>query len=320
MILHLYQHYECATIDEEDLLTIAAKEVAYKLQPVVADTSTSSDPIIPEAPPSSPGSPPPSFRRPNSPPPPPPHHHPEAAGPSRTQPDTPWRNVDLSAWDFLETPFKRIYDDMADLQTQYYRLEHFTRGANQALDDCGPGNILREMAKRADRKDLNQAKKDLEQVKTEDAHLNAQVVAMAQDLSQKSEEIRKYHAEQAVVFNRIRELVGHPGEIVNKARLYDQLVGSGEPVSARQTIPILVKYSRMMNNMFADIQKVVLPSGTPRTALYQDPLGSPTGTVYEAVGEVAVVQNPPTAVDPSQQGDGSRPRSSGKTPERTLSS
>ena len=71
-----------------------------------------------------------------------------------------------------------------------------------------------------------------------------------------------------MVFTRIRELIGHPGEIVNKARLYDQLVESGEPVFAWQTIPILVKYSRMMNNLFAEIQKVVLPGGTPRRVLY----------------------------------------------------
>ena len=76
----------------------------------------------------------------------------------------------------------------------------------------------------------------------------------------------------------------------------------------------------MMNNMFVDIQKVVPPSGTPRRVLYQGPPGSPTGTLYEAMGEVAVVQNPPTAVEPSQQGDGSRPGSSGKAPERTRSS
>ena len=88
-IMHLYQHYECATIDEENLLTIATEELAYKLHPMVANTSTSNGPIILEAPPSSPGSPPPSFQRPNSPLPPPPHHHPEAVGPSRTQPSTP---------------------------------------------------------------------------------------------------------------------------------------------------------------------------------------------------------------------------------------
>ena len=98
---------------------------------------------------------------------------------------------------------------------------------------------------------------------------------MAQELSQKSEEIRKYHAEQAVVFRRIRELVGQPAEIANKARLYDQLVGSGDPVTAQQTIPILVKYSQLMNNLFEDIQRVVPPDGTPRRVLYQGPPGSP---------------------------------------------
>ena len=44
---------------------------------------------------------------------------------------------------------------------------------------------------------------------------------MNRELAQKSEEIRKYHAEQVVVLSRVRELVGHPGEIVNKAHLYD---------------------------------------------------------------------------------------------------
>jgi hypothetical protein len=142
---------------------------------------------------------------------------------------------------------------------------------------------------------------------------------MAKELGQKNEEIWKYHAEQTVVFNQIRELVGHPGEVVNKARLYDQLVESGDPTSARQTIPILVKYSRMMNNLFAEIQKVIPPGGTPRRVLYLGPPGSPTGNFYE-VGEVALVQNPPTAAKPSQQGGDSRPGSSGNDLERTRSS
>ena len=178
---------------------------------------------------------------------------------------------------------------MADLQTQYYRLKHITRGANQALDNCGPGNILQELTKRADWKELDQMKKEIDKVKTENAHLNAQVAAMAQELSHKSKEIRKYHAEPTLVFSRIQELVGHPGETVNKALMYDQLMESGELAFARQTIPILMKYSRMMNNLFADIQKMVPPNGTPWRVLYQGPPGSPTETLYEVVGEVAFV-------------------------------
>jgi hypothetical protein len=316
-LLHLYRRYDCITADEEDMLVIAAEEVAYKVLPVVADSSTSNDPIISEAPPSSPGSPPPmrvssaasSSRRPVSPPPPPQQPQPEA-GPSQT---SLWRNVDLSSWDFLENPFKIVHDELDELQTQYHRLEHITKGASVTLGGCGPKNILRKIAKRTNRKEMDQ-------VKTDNAHLHAQMASMAEKLGQKSEEIRKYHAEQTVVFARIWELIGHSGKIVNKARLYDQLVESGEPVSARQTISILVKYSRMMNNLFAEIQKVVPPCETLRRVLYQGPPGSPTGTLYEEVGKVALVQNPPMTTEPSQQGGGSGPGSSGKDPESTRSS
>ena len=57
-ILHLYKHYDCIKPEEEDRLTIAMEEVTYKVRPTAPDSSTSSDPIIPDAPPSSPGSPP----------------------------------------------------------------------------------------------------------------------------------------------------------------------------------------------------------------------------------------------------------------------
>ena len=55
-ILHLYKHYDCIKLEEEDLLTIVIEEVTYKVRPTAADFSTSSDPIIPDAPPYSPGS------------------------------------------------------------------------------------------------------------------------------------------------------------------------------------------------------------------------------------------------------------------------
>ena len=217
----------------------------------------------------------------------------------------------MSKWEFPKNPFQRVLADLADLQTQYYRLEHITREANQALNDCGPGNILQELTKRADRKELDHAKRELDQVKTENAHLNAQVSSITQELSRKSEEIRKYHAEQAVVFQRIRELIGQPAEAVTKARLYDHIIESGDPIDARKTIPILVKYSRLMNGLFEDDQKLLPPGKTPRRVPYQAPPGSPSGTLYKAVGEVTVVHNPPTGVEPEA---GSRPKSIGKAP------
>jgi hypothetical protein len=229
--------------------------------------------------------------------------------------------VDLSSWEFPETPFKRVYEELDELQTQYHRLEHITKGASTALGECGPGNIIREIAKRADsRKELDEVKREFDLAKADNAHLHAQVASMAKELGQKNEELRKYHAEQAVVFNQIRELVGHPGEVVTKTQLYDQLAESGDPTSTKQAILVLVKYSRRITNMFAEIQKIIASAGTPRRVLYQGTPGSPSGTLYEVVGEVTVLQDPAPDAKPSQQKDDARPGSSGRDPERTRSS
>ena len=61
-------------------------------------------------------------------------------------------------------------------------MEHITRGMNTALGNCGPGNILRELAKRIDRKQV-------ETLETEKAQQAAQVAAISQELAQKSKEI-----------------------------------------------------------------------------------------------------------------------------------
>ena len=86
---------------------------------------------------------------------------------------------------------------------------------------------------------------------TEKAQLAAQVATMTLELAQKSEEMCRYHAEQAVVLNRVRELVGYLEEIVNKAHLYDKLMETADPSLARHTLQILVKYSRSMKDVGA---------------------------------------------------------------------
>ena len=74
-----------------------------------------------------------------------------------------------------------------------------------------------------------------------------------------------------------------------------------------------------MKDLLAEIQKVVPPGHTPRRVLYQGAPGSPTGTLYEVVGEVPLVQNPPTVVGTSQHEGGTWPSSSGRDPSGTRS-
>ena len=139
--------------------------------------------------------------------------------------------------------------------------------------------------------------------KVQALEVKAQVAAMTQELTQKSEEIRKDQAEQAVLLSTVWELVGHPGDIVNKAHLYDQLMESADSSSARQTLQILVKYSRSMKDWLKEIQKFLPPCGTPRRMLDPGPPGLPTITLYEVIGE---------GVGPSQPAGTSRTQESGR--------
>jgi hypothetical protein len=153
-------------------------------------------------------------------------------------------------------------------------------------------------------------------LETENAQLAAHVAAMTRELTPKSEEIQRYQAEQTVVLSRVRELLGHPGEVVNKAYLYDQLMESADPASARQTLQILVKYSRSMTDLFKEIQKILPPRGTPKRMLDPGPPGSPTATLYEVVGEVELVPATQTCDGPNQPAETPRPQESGRVPER----
>ena len=111
-IMHLYACFGCTTVDEDDMLISVEDEITYQLQPMADDGGTKSDHPIPDATPSPPGSPAETSRRAGSPPPPSPHHPSHSprcpppgqhdAGPSRTQAEASWQNVDLSTWTFSE--------------------------------------------------------------------------------------------------------------------------------------------------------------------------------------------------------------------------
>ena len=99
---------------------------------------------------------------------------------------------------------------------------HISRGVSRALGNCGPGNILWKVAKVTDRSKT-------QAVETEKAQLVVHVATMMHELTQKSEEIQKYHAEQVVALSP--GIHGSSGEIIDKAHLYDQLMQSAEPSS-----------------------------------------------------------------------------------------
>ena len=100
-------------------------------------------------------------------------------------------------------------------------MEHITHGVTRILDN----NEI-----------CLKRRTGVEALETEKAQLAAQVAAITQEPTQKSKDIRKYQVEETVVLSRVRELMDHSGEVVNKAHIYDHLIETADPSSAQQTL------------------------------------------------------------------------------------
>jgi len=112
-ILHLYKHYECLTVAEEDAMMIAEDEVAYKLGSEVALEESGSEessegpaalkPALPDHV-LVPAYPPVSARISETKRAPTPRPQEEGA-PTREQ---PWRNINSATWEPPEHPFVKV--------------------------------------------------------------------------------------------------------------------------------------------------------------------------------------------------------------------
>ena len=68
--------------------------------------------------------------------------------------------------------------------------------------------------------------------------------------------------------------------------MYDKIMETTDSSSAIQNIQMLVKYSRSMKDLLKEIQKLLLPRGTPRRMIDLGMSGSPTTTLYKVIGKV----------------------------------
>ena len=156
-ILHLYSFYRCTTVDEDDMLISAEEEIRFRLQPMAEEAGMESDHPIPDAAPSPAGSIPETSRESSN--------SPSSLSTSpfcslssspnpfsarcRAQPHSAGSAMAKRGFirvDVSGNPLPAGVYGHGNLQLQYHRFEHITRGVNQALNDCGPGNILRELA------------------------------------------------------------------------------------------------------------------------------------------------------------------------------
>ena len=115
-------------------------------------------------------------------------------------------------------------------------------------------------------KELKKLKeKDMTSLKTQNTSLAKKVVDLKVELALWKDEIRKLKVKTESL-ERIREVVGIPRDILNKARLFDNGIKMEEEISAAKIVPILVVFTRKMEVALADIRKLVFGSSVGETS------------------------------------------------------
>ena len=137
--------------------------------------------------------------------------------------------------------FRCVFDNLEQLRFQYTNLEIITTKASKFLGDCKVGNIVKEL-KKLQEKDTKSLEKEVADLKIE--------------LALRKDEINKLKV-KTMCLEQIKEVVGIPGNVLNKARLFDEDIKTKGEVSAAKIVKVLVTFTWKMEIALVDIWKIV---------------------------------------------------------------
>ena len=249
-LFHLYSRNECLKEEEIEELEVARKYLELGItpdaagHPDVVEIDSKKELLNPrEEQRVLEGSP--SSRRKSS------YCSPEKKMPMR-HPDR--RTIMMGSFNFEEDPFRRVKEELELLEGQYSKMEAVTREASKLLSDYKAGNICKEL-KKIKHENNSELKAHNTQLKVRVNNLQAMV--KAQD-----EEIWKLQV-QVKSLEKIREVIGTPGDMLNKTRLFDDNVKIRGEVSVAKIIKVLVSFSMKMDTILEEMRKLL--SGSPAT-------------------------------------------------------
>ena len=144
-----------------------------------------------------------------------------------------WRSMAT----FKGNPFPRIFNDLEQLQFQYFNLETITTRASKLLSDCKVRNIVEEL-KKLQEKNTKSLEKEVADLKVE--------------LALRKDEVNELKV-RAGCLEWIREVVGIPGDVLNKACLFDEDIKTEREVFATKFVKVLVTFTQKMETTLMDI-------------------------------------------------------------------
>jgi hypothetical protein len=173
--------------------------------------------------------------------------------------------------------FRGIREETHRAQASYDRIETLFRRVCTALGGCLPEEVIREV----------ELLKDAPTLRSEKKRLELQLQELTKELAAKSDEIRKFHAEQEETLGELRKLVGSSGAVINKARLFDEnVVQPADFEDKQKIIKILSKCEHSMNMILKKVRQLLNPStGSPSLVVAGRGLPLPGSPSRAVVGE-----------------------------------
>ena len=96
-------------------------------------------------------------------------------------------------------------------------------------------------------------KKEVEELREENTRLTGHVADLTQEVKVKSDEIRGMKSRTRESLERIQSFIGNSGDVVNKARLFDNDIRTGGHPFAPKIIAVLVEFGRKMEATLSDM-------------------------------------------------------------------
>ena len=152
-------------------------------------------------------------------------------------------------------PFRRVFDDLEQLCYQYNNLETVTTRASKLLGDCKIRNIEKELKK------LKVV--DTKSRENKVADITVELVVRNDQI----EDLKK----QVKSLEEIKDAVEAPGDVFNKARLFDEDIKTKGEVSAAKIIKVLVTFTWKMETALVDIWKIVSEASAGESSRPQMP-------------------------------------------------
>ena len=160
-----------------------------------------------------------------------------------------WRAIAMTSFNFEDNSFRRIREGMDQLYGQYSKMEYVTKGACKLLSNYRSTNNCKKLEK------LQQ--KDTVTLEANNTLLVVKVADLEVALAKKDKDIRQLQVQSKEGLDWIRGFIGNPGDIMNKARFFDNDMKTEGKLSAPRFITIMVDFRRKIEATLVEIQKLV---------------------------------------------------------------